>query len=270
MTLFFKNTVSVLLALFVTMSLLAQNQNNEKNVLIYTKNGEGYVHKNIPHSVEALKKLCVENGIKYEVTEDPSWFTEENLANCDALIFSNTNNEAFETDAQKIAFQRYIQAGGSWVGIHSSCASEREWPWFWSMVGGLFARHPPFQEFDIKIIDHNHPSTAFFGDVWKWEDECYYVDHFNPDIRVLLAADLRTVEDKEKDKYPGKTFGNYIPIAWYHEFDGGRQWFTAVGHDPKHYSDPTMLKHIWGGIQWALEGPPLDYSNATKELIFEY
>jgi len=259
----------VLLLVFLSLTS-SQAQQMKKHVLIYTKNGEGYVHDNIPNSVEALKKLCAQHDVAVEVTDDPAWFTEEHLRSCDALIFSNTNNEAFETEAQKLAFQRYIQAGGSWVGIHSACASERQWPWFWSMVGGLFVRHPPFQPFDIKVIDHEHPSTAFLGEVWSWEDECYYVNHFNPDIKVLLAADLRTVEDDKKEEYPGKTFGNYIPLCWYHEFDGGRQWFTALGHDPKHYSDPILLKHLWGGIQWVLDRPPLDYSRATKTLIFEY
>ena len=91
---------------------------------------------------------------------------------------------------------RYTEAGGGFVGIHSACATERDWHWFWQMVGGKFVRHAPFQKFTIKIIDADHPSTNFFESDWERADECYYVNHINPDIHVLLAADMTTVEKK--------------------------------------------------------------------------
>jgi type 1 glutamine amidotransferase len=120
------------------------------------------------------------------------------------------------------------------------------------MQGGLFLRHPPLQEFDIKVIDRQHVSTAHLPETWKWEDECYYIHHLNPDIHVLLAADLRTVEDELKDEYPGTTFGDYIPLAWYHNFEGGRQWYTALGHKIEYYDDPLFREHLEGGILWIL------------------
>ena len=118
------------------------------------------------------------------------------------------------------------------------------------MVGGKFVRHPKFQPFDIAVVDHNHPSTDFLDRVWKWEDECYFMNHLNPDIHVLLAVDLRTIEDEGKAEYPGDTFGDYFPLAWIHSYDGGRQFFTALGHKIEHYSDPLFLKHLAGGILW--------------------
>ncbi|MBN2091597.1 ThuA domain-containing protein [candidate division KSB1 bacterium] len=224
----------------------------EKRVLIYTKNGEGYVHDNIAASVEALTKICNENKIQTDVSDKPSVFTDENLKQYQVIIFSNTNNEAFDNDDQRNAFKKFIQSGKGFVGIHSACASERKWPWFWAMVGGLFVRHPKFQPFTIKVIDHQHPATEFLGDTWAWEDECYYLNHLNPDIHVLLAADLTTIDDPQRAEYPGETFGNYFPLAWYHHFDGGREFFTALGHQIEHYKDPNFLKHLWGGIRWAM------------------
>ena len=168
------------------------------------------------------------------------------------LVFSNTNNETFDTQGQKNVFQKYIQSGGGFVGIHSVCGSERQWPWFWANVGGKFVRHPKHQGFEIKVVDHNHPSTEHLPDIWRWNDECYYLDNLNPDIHVLLAADLRTVEDSGKDKYPGTVFGDYFPLCWYHQFDGGRQWYTAMGHSNDHYEDENFVKHLEGGIRWAM------------------
>ncbi|MDN5211708.1 PmoA family protein [Fulvivirgaceae bacterium BMA12] len=226
----------------------------QKRVLVYTKNGEGYVHENIPYSIAAIKKLGKENGFLVDASDDPGVFTDKNISRYDALIFSNTNNEVFDTQEQRDVFKRYIQSGGAFVGIHSACGSERSWPWFWKVLGGKFHRHPPRQDFDVKILDKDHPSTRFLPDTWHIkDDECYYMKHLNPDIHVLAAADLNTVKDDKKAEYPGEVFGDSFPTTWCHEFDGGRQWYTALGHKPEHYEDPLLLKHILGGIFWALE-----------------
>jgi len=242
------------LALYLFIGMMAcHSEDTQKSVLIYTKNGEGFVHDNIAESVKALKEICNDLEISYVVSDDPSIFNEEFASKFDAVIFSNTNNEAFDTEEQRNIFQKFIQNGGGFVGIHSACGSERDWPWFWAMVGGKFLRHPPFQPFDIKVINKNHPSTEFLPDVWKWQDECYYMNQLNPDINVLLAADLTTINDPDMENYPGETFGNLFPLAWYHEYDGGREFFTALGHDQKHYKDETFRRHLSEGIQWALK-----------------
>ncbi|MGK7397699.1 MAG: ThuA domain-containing protein [Candidatus Cyclobacteriaceae bacterium M3_2C_046] len=253
--------------LWLVLIGLSSWQTPEPNVLVYTRNGEGYVHDNIPYSVEALEKLGQENNFKVEVSDDPALFRQDVLENYDLIIFANSNNDAFENDQQRLEFKRYIQAGGAFVGIHSACGSERNWPWFQQMLGGKFKRHPKFQPFVLKIIDSDHPSTSFLGSQWEWEDECYYLDHLNPDIHVLMAADLTTVEDDKISDYPGKTFGNLFPLAWYHHYDGGWQWYTALGHDPEHYSDPKFLKHILGGIQWALQHSHVNYSGARATSV---
>ena len=225
----------------------------KKNVLIYTRNGKGYVHENIAASVEALKKLCGKNKWTVESSDDASVFTTENLKRFNCIIFSNTNNEGFDTEEQKAAFVAYTRAGGGFVGIHSASGSERKWPWFAAMLGGRFVRHPALQSFTIKVIDRNHPSTAFLNERWEWEDECYYTNNLNPDIHVLLAADLTTINDDKKAEYPGQTFGDLFPLAWYHEFDGGRQFYTSLGHKAEYYQDEKFLKHLEGGIRWAID-----------------
>lgn len=222
---------SIILTIVCLIGLIANSGCLDKgHVLIYTKNGKGFVHKNIPASVACLKDICDKNNWTCEVSDDPSVFTAEKIKAFDVLIFSNTNNETFDTDAQRKVFKDFIHNGGGFVGIHSVCGSERHWPWFWANLGGKFVRHPKLQEFDIKVIDHDNPSTSFLPAVWKWEDECYFMNHLNPDINVLLAADLTTVDDDKKDEYPGEIFGRYFPLSWCHEFDGGRQWYTALGH----------------------------------------
>lgn len=222
-----------------------------KKVFLYTRNGEGYVHENIPYSVDAIEGLGEHYGFDVDVSDDPGLFTEENLAQYDALIFSNTNNEIFSNETQQDALQSYIRQGGGFVGIHSASGSERDWPWFSRLMGGNFERHAPQQDFAVDVIDDAHPSTSFLPGTWNIEDdECYYLKDLSPGIRVLLAADLSTVSDEEKENFPGHIFGNSFPVAWYQEFDGGRQWYTSLGHRPEQYSDPVFIKHILGGIRW--------------------
>lgn len=240
-----------------------------KKILIYTKNGEGYVHENRAASVVAIRQLAEANGIEVVASDDPAQFNDAYLQQFDALVFSNTNNATFDTDEQKLAFQRYIQAGGGFVGVHIACGSERQWPWFSQMVGGRFRRHPKLQPFDLRIIDPHHVSTRHLPPVWHWEDECYFIDHLNPDIHVLMAADLNTVTDNKPDGYPGITFGNLFPLSWYHTFDGGRQWYSALGHKTEYYLEPLFLQHLLGGITWAVDHPPLDYSTVTETLLME-
>lgn len=239
----------------------ANNAANWKNVkvLVYTKNGKGYVHDNIPSAVACIQRLGKQNGFGVDVSDNPVVFNDANLKKYKALIFTSTNNDVFDSDAQKIAMMRYIQAGGGFVAIHSVTGTERNWQWFKRLVGGTFVRHAKHQPFQEIIIDSKNVSTSFLPKRWDVNDECYYTTDINPDIHVLMVHDLSTVTDENKPMIYGAVF----PSTWYHEFDGGREWYTALGHDGERYSDPVFEKFILGGIQWTIgENKPLDYSKA--------
>lgn len=228
----------------------------EPRVLVYTRNhvtnGKGYVHDNIAASVAMIQQLAATNGFAVDAADDPAGFTPENLRKYRVLIFSNSNNEAFENEAQRAAFQGFIRGGGGFVGIHSASGSERQWPYFWAVLGGKFKRHPPLQKFTMEVLDLKHPATAHLGRTWAWEDEFYYLDNLNPRIHILLAGDLTTLRDPEKATYPGAMFGDRFPLAWCQEFDGGRQFYTALGHKRECYRDPQFQQHVLGGILWTM------------------
>ena len=254
------------LAIFFT-TVTGYSQNSR--ILIYTKNGEGFVHENIKASIKGITRICEENGITVDATEDPGVFTREYISRYNALIFSNTNNEIFDTDDQRLVFAHYIQAGGGFVGIHSASGSERDWPWFWACLGGKFKRHAQHQDFKIKIVDKDHLATHHLGEIWNWVNgEFYYLDNLNPDIKILLAGDLRDLKDPENEGYPGDVFGNYFPMAWYHEFDGGRQFYTSLGHYDTSYEDQDYLKLLLGGIRYAIgENQSINWDKAYMSKI---
>ncbi len=228
-------------------------------LLVYTKNGTGYVHDNIPASIEAIKGLAAEHKFAVDASDDPAVFTDDNLKKYSAIVFSNTNNVVFDTDAQRVALMRYVQAGGGFVALHSASGTERTWKWFAGLLGGTFSRHAPFQKFSVLILDRTHPSVAHLPERWEKEDECYYLVRMNVNLQVLAVNDLSSVQDpKEKPA----TFGDVFPSVWYQEFDGGRQWYTSLGHRKDDYGRPEFRRHIMGGIRSVVRQAPLDYTRA--------
>jgi type 1 glutamine amidotransferase len=248
-----KQRLTLIAALLILLVGFQPASAAKKKILIYTKNGKGYVHENIAASVQALQEICKSENILTDVSDNPSVFTPENLKQYDALYFCNSNNEGFDTEDQKNAFQNFCRSGKGFAALHSANATEREWSWYWSLVGGKFVRHAPYQKFDVVVVDDKNPSTSGLPKRWTIEDECYYSNQLNPDIHVLLAVDLTTITDEGKKEYPGETFGTYFPLCWCHEFEGGRQWYSALGHNPEFYKDDTFRAHLRGGILWILK-----------------
>jgi type 1 glutamine amidotransferase len=230
----------------------------EKRVLVYTRNytpdGKGYVHDNIATSVEAIRKMGRESGFAVDHSEDPAVFTAQNLKRYSAVVFSNSNNEAFADDLQRKAFESYVRAGGGVVGIHSATGSERKWPGWWTIMGGKFLRHPKLQKFTVRVKDASHPAMKGLPATFEWEDECYYNENLNAEMKVLLVTDPAKLDDPKMGEYPGTRFGDSMPLAWAITSHGGRTFYTALGHKKEHYSDPLLYGQILNGIIWAMGG----------------
>ena len=242
-------------SLFLLLGLFsAYGQKRElegKKLLIYTKNGKGYVHDNIATSVTTLQNICAELGVDTVVSEDPTIFLSAQINSFDAVFFANTNNEAFDTAEQRNAFRSFCSSGKGFGGLHSAIGSERKWPWFWKLIGGSFLRHPPFQTFTVKVNRQNHPSTQHLGKTFALDDECYFIKNSNPSFKVLLEADLSTVSENDKAK---KVFRpKRAPLSWFNTLEGGKQWYTALGHSKDLYALPWFQKHLQGGIISILE-----------------
>ena len=241
------------------------------SVLVYTKNGKGYVHENIPSAVICIQKLGKQYGFKVDTSADASIMTEKNLKQYTLLIFSSTNNDVFDTDEQRLAFRRYIEAGGGFVGIHSVTGTERNWKWFKMMLGGTFSWHPKFQKFSVRVIDPSHPSVQGLPKVWEKEDECYFAKELYPGPKAIMAHDITTLNTSDTAqknlilKNAGM-FSELYPAVWTHDFDGGHTWCTVLGHDKKDYVDPVYVQHIFQGIFFVAGSvKKIDYSKAYAD-----
>jgi len=236
-----------------------KTREGKPKVLVFSKT-MGWNHKSIPAGVAALQKLGSENGFEVDTTKNGELFNEDNLKQYSAIIFLNTTLNVFEAQ-QEAAFERYIQAGGGFVGIHSATDTEYDWGWYTKLVGAQFQSHPSgTPEADFIIKDNTHISTQMFTDsVWHRSDELYNYKNINPDVNILMTVDESTYEGGEN--------GDFHPIAWYHEYDGGRAFYTGRGHTEESYSEELFLKHLLGGIQYAIgANENLDYSKATSQI----
>jgi type 1 glutamine amidotransferase len=213
------------------------------------------VHDNIPFAVASIQKLGKQYGFKVDTANDASVMTKDNLKQYTMLIFPSTNNDVFDTDAQRLAFRHYIEGGGGFVGIHSVTGTERNWKWFKTMMGGTFAWHAKFQKFKVKIIDPSHPSMKGLPKEWEKEDEFYFAKELYPGTKTILAIDITslnatdTIQRNLILKNAG-TFNELYPATWTHDFDGGYTWFTTLGHHKKDYSDPMYVQHLFQGIRY--------------------
>jgi type 1 glutamine amidotransferase len=198
-----------------------------------------------------VRTLGAQNGFDVDATEDDRAFTAPNLARYDAVIFLLTTGDVLD-NAEQTAFESYIRAGGSYVGVHSASDTERDWPWYGRLVGAWSSGHPEIQEAALDVATPGDDSTAPLPARWTRTDE-WYGFLTNPranSVRVLISIDESTYQAREW------TMGSDHPIAWSHEFDGGRAWYTAGGHTEESYSEPLFLAHLLGGIEYALDTPP--------------
>ena len=243
-------------ALFVTLGVITSAQlaepsaasaTAEFNVLVFSKTA-GFRHASISAGITAIQSLGAENNFSVTASEDAALFTDATLAGYDVVVFLNTTGNILN-EAQQAAFERFIQAGNGFVGVHSASDTEYDWPWYGAMIGSYFADHPAVQEATVRVVDATHPSTQSLPANWSRTDEWYNFQS-NPGnvANVLLNVDETT--------YTGGKMGEDHPISWYQNYDGGRAWYTAMGHTSATFSEADFRSHLLGGIQWAAQGDP--------------
>ena len=214
-------------------------------ILVFTKT-MGYRHKSIEKGVETLKILGKENSFSITQTEDSLQFNDTNLKKYDLVLFLSTTMDVLGAD-QEQAFKNYINNGGNYMGIHAASDTEYDWPWYGKLVGAYFTSHPNdpnVREAKMNVVNRQHLSTSHLNDTWERNDEWYNYKNINPDMEVLIYLD--------ETSYEGGTNGDNHPIAWYHEFDGGRVFYTGGGHTEESYDEPDFQKHLVGGINYCL------------------
>lgn len=221
----------------------------QKKVLLFS-HSTGYRHASIEPGVAALKQLGQQKKLDVVASEDPNVFSEAGLKGVDAIIFLSTSTDPKKPEsewfqgARRTALQNFVRRGGGVVAIHAASDSHYHWDWYQRMIGGHFASHPEgTPEGEIHVEDRNHPSTAKLPARVKRVDEWYYFDDYNPKMKLLVTLDPKSIGQKDV---------NPNPVSWAHEYEGGRVFYTAMGHTPESFRETNFLEHIAGGLTWVM------------------
>ncbi|WP_052417377.1 ThuA domain-containing protein [Cellvibrio mixtus] len=246
----------------------AQHNISGARILVFSKTA-GFRHESIAAGISALQQLASQKQFTLIATEDSAQFNDANLRQFNAVIFLNTTGDILD-DNQQLAMERFIQAGGGFVGIHAATDTEWEGDWFWyrNLVGAVFKNHPNqpsnVQTATVTIADKNHPATKELPESFSLADEWYNYRDMYEFIHVLAKVDENT--------YQGGEHNHDHPISWYHEYDGGRAFYTGLGHTNETFSNAQFLQHLAGGISYVVGvnhrpgfQPRLDYSKVRPE-----
>ena len=215
----------------------ACDQAKSGRVLVFSET-TGFRHESIPAGRKAICAVAGGEGIAVDWSEDSAVFNAETLARYDAVVFLSTTGDPLD-ETQQTAFEEYIRKGGGYAGIHAASDTEYDWEWYGGLVGAYFDSHPPPGEATVEVSDRKHPSTAHLPQRWQRTDEWYSFSS-NPRGAVHVLATLE-----------GGAMGVDHPIAWCHNYDGGRAWYTGGGHTTQSFGEKAFRRHLLGGIKWA-------------------
>ncbi len=224
------------------MLLYSLASNAQDKVLIFSKTA-AFRHESIPKGVATVTDILKKAQIESVHTEDAMYFDADSLQQFGAVIFLSTTGDILN-EAQKEAFQAFIRSGKGFVGIHAASDTEHNWPWYGALVGGYFSSHPAVQEAKIDVVDSDHISTSHLSKIWWHKDEWYDYKDVQPGLHILMKLD--------EESYQGGKMGKFHPVAWFQSYDGGRSFYTGLGHTDESFDVLNFQKHILGGVKYAL------------------
>ena len=238
------------------------------SVLLFSKTN-GFPHTEaIEAAIPAIEKMGKENNWTVLTTNNAAVFNAAQLAKFDVVIWNNATGRNL-TDEQRIAFQKYMETGGGFLGIHGAGDDSHNWDWYYkALIGANFSHHPldpQLQEANLNIecdSASTFPCQSLSKSV-KRTDE-WYVFFDNPrknGFKVLYTLDENglvmsgNLPILATDKDFG--MGEDHPIVWYKCLaNGGRTFYSAMGHTGASYAEENHLNMLEKAIKWSgkLEG----------------
>lgn len=240
-----------MVALFVGFPALVGQQ---FNALLITETS-GWHHGSIVAAVPAMEGLAKRHDFNLDIQQEGEALTTESLQPYDVIVMVNTTGDIFNEEEQA-AFEQFIQSGKGFVGVHATADTEYDWPWFTQLVGRMFVIHPAVQTAMLDVVQPGFLGLERWPARLMWTDEWYqYTEEKVDGLQYLITVDEETFKpEADWGRVSGEGMGDFHPISWYHEFDGGRSFYTGLGHLPGVFSEKLFLEHVYGGIYWAATG----------------
>lgn len=265
-----KSFVSILAVSFVLNSTLSvsfahddekkkpdRSPKNVGSVLVFAGTG-WYRHPETAAVSGWLARLSDELEMQVDVTESAKDISNL-LDRYDVLVFNNSNEltKLFD-EKQRIKIRDWYRKGHGIVALHAALVHQTEWEWFSNLGGCDFNSDSEFLDAKV-VVDpemKEHPTVRGHGMTFQYKAD--WTNHDRsvselPGFKVLLRVDEATFEPV-RDYFKtrgGKAMGGDHPIAWLHENEGGRFFYTELGHDVRSLDTKFGRQHIVEAIKWA-------------------
>jgi len=213
------------------------------------RDGPAGVHGVLGQSATGLAELAGSAELAFRHVEDVRQLSAAEVASARVVALFTIGETPWSTD-QRSALLDGVRAGTtSIVSIHAATDSCYGWEEYGLLVGARFNGHPWTQEVTLDVLEPEHPALAHLGRTWSWHDEVYQFRDLRPDARVLLRVRADEL-DRTRPGASRPAFG--FPFAWCFTEGRGRVFATTPGHFPTAWENTTYLRHLAGGLAWAL------------------
>jgi type 1 glutamine amidotransferase len=224
-------------------------------VLVYVtqvapyRDGPAGVHGVLDQSTTAMAELAGAAGLGFRHVPDVRSLDVSDLSAARVVALFTIGETPWD-EAQRRALLDGVSAGRtSVVAIHAATDSCYGWEGYGSLVGARFNGHPWTQDVTLEVCEPDHPALAHLGPAWHWHDEVYQFRDLRPDARILLRVDEGGL-DLTRPGARRPEFG--FPLSWCFTQGAGRVFSTSLGHFPAAWESVVFLRHVGGGLAWAL------------------
>ena len=227
-------------------------------VLVFTKTNSFRHVDGIEAGVPLIREIAERRGWGFFHTENGAVFNADDLARFDVVMFHNASGDVLD-EAQELAFQTWLEAGGGWVGTHSSGdSSHKEWEWYQeTLIGGVFTAHimgPQFQEARVIVEDRSHPAGAKLPAEFTHTEEWYSWDASARDKGFHVIASIDESSYAPYARFMGQDvdlrMGDH-PVVWSRCVGEGRALYSTLGHSAEAYSTAEHPPLLEGALAWA-------------------
>jgi len=211
--------------------------------------GPAGVHGVLDQAAVGVAQVAELHGLSTRRVDDVRTLDPDALGRARALALFTIGETPWTGPQRAEVMDRLRRGGLAVLAIHSATDSCYGWDEYGALVGARFDGHPWTQDVDLEVLEPDHPATSHLGSSWHWHDEVYKFRDLRPDARVLL----RVPETQLDLTVPGATRPEFgFPVAWCFTEGEGRVSSTSLGHFPGAWETPAYLRHLAGGLAWAL------------------
>jgi len=200
-------------------------------------------------ALKFFSDIAAKNDFTFDSTSNWEDMNDSNLGKYQVVVWLNDRPSKAE---QKLAFQKYIESGGAWLGFHVAAYNDKDsnWAWFVDFLGGGVFHTNSWPPLPAKLIvdDRSHPVTVRLPGSFVSPDNEWYIwkpsPRLNKNVRVLVTLDPSNYPIGFKDVL---TSGD-LPVVWTNT--KYKMLYMNMGHGDKIFASPIQNELIEDATLW--------------------